>query len=202
MNTNLFEWGVAERPMVGEAQSGDLYMVKPLGDNILFAVADGLGHGPAASEAARLALKTVEESAHKPLVQVLENCDQRLRQTRGVVLTIALFNALDNSMEWVGVGNVQGVLVRSAPEGKAVAESLLLSRGILGGVLPPVRTAVLRIDSGDTLVLATDGVRQGFEDGLVMLETPEKTAEGILTRDGLNTDDALVLVATLNGRAR
>jgi hypothetical protein len=88
------------------------------------------------------------------------------------------------------------------PDEKAVMESLLLSSGIIGGKLPPVRAAALRIATGDTLVLATDGIRNGFEDGLVLSARPQLTAERILRRDGLDTDDALVLVATFQGRAR
>lgn len=202
MNSNLVEWGVAERRMAGETLSGDLHVVKPLGDSVLLAVADGLGHGAAAAEAARLALETVEACAHQPLAQVLENCNQKLHQTRGVVMTVAMLNALDNSMEWLGVGNVKGVLVRSMPGGKAVTECLLLSSGIIGGKLPPLRASALKISSGDTVVLTTDGIRQGFEDGLVLSASPQKTAESILRRDGLDTDDALVLVAKFQGRAR
>lgn len=202
MNSNLVEWGVAERRMAGETLSGDWYVVQPLGDSVLLAVADGLGHGAAAAEAARLALETVEECAHQPLTQVLEICNQKLHQTRGVVMTVAMLNALDNSMEWLGVGNVGGILVRSMPGSKAVTESLLLSSGIIGGKLPPVRAAALKISTGDTVVLTTDGIRPGFEDGLVLSANPQKTAESILRRDGLDTDDALVLVAKFQGRAR
>jgi phosphoserine phosphatase RsbX len=202
MNSELVEWGVAERRMAGQTLSGDLHLVKPLEDSVLVAVADGLGHGEAAAEAARLAIETVEEYSQRPLIQVLENCNRRLRQTRGAVMSLAVFNALDNSMEWVGVGNVEGVLVRSVPGRKPAKESLLLSSGVIGGSLPPLRAAALKIESGDTLVLATDGIRRGFEDGMVVFERPEKTAEGILARDGLYTDDALVLVAKFHGGPR
>jgi negative regulator of sigma-B (phosphoserine phosphatase) len=202
MNSILVEWGVAERRKPGETLSGDLHLVKPLENSVLVAVADGLGHGEAAAEAARLALSTVEEYSHKPLVQVLDNCSRRLRQTRGVVMSMALLNTLDNSMEWVGVGNVEGVLVRSSPDGKPARESLQLCRGVLGGQLPPVHTAALEVAPGDTLILATDGIRRGFEDGMVLHQRPEETAQGILARDGLETDDALVLVATFQGRPR
>ena len=202
MNSELVEWGVAEKRMAGETVSGDLHLVKPLEDSVLFAVADGLGHGKAAAEAARLALETVDEYSDKPLVQVLEQCSRRLHRTRGAVMTMVLLNGFDNSMEWVGVGNVEGVLVRSTPDGKSAKESLLLSSGIIGGSLPPLHAAGLKIDTGDTLVLATDGIRRGFEDGMVLYERPERTAEGILARDGLDTDDALVLVATFQGRLR
>lgn len=202
MNSNIVEWGVAGRQMPGETLSGDLHLVKPLENGVLVAVADGLGHGEPAAEAARLALNTVEEYSHKPLVQVLERCGQRLRETRGVVMSLALLNALDNSMEWLGVGNVEGLLVRSTPDGERANESLILSQGVVGVLLPPLRAATVKVDPGDVLVLATDGIRRGFEDGIILFENPGETAQGILARDGLETDDALVLVATYQGRPR
>jgi len=200
MNSNLVEWGVAESHMPGEALSGDLHLVKPLETGVMLAVADGLGHGKAAAEAARLALNAVEEYSHKPLVEVMENCSRKLRGTRGVVMSLARLNTLDNSMEWLGVGNIEGVLVRSAPDGKPARESLLLSCGFVGGPLPPLRTAVLELARGDTLVFATDGIQRGFEDSIVPFKGPQETAHAILARDGLETDDALVLVATFRGR--
>lgn len=202
MNSNLVEWGVAERRMPGETLSGDLYLVKLLETGVLLAVADGLGHGEAAAEAARLALKTVEEYSHKPLVEVMEICSRKLRGTRGVVMSLAVVNIMDNSMEWLGVGNVEGVLVRSAPDGKPARESLLLSCGVVGGQLPPLRTAVLELVRGDTLVFATDGIEPGFEGSIVPFKGPQEAAHEILARDGLETDDALVLVATFLGRPR
>jgi phosphoserine phosphatase RsbX len=202
MNSHILEWGVAERRKAGETVSGDLHLVKPFENSILVAVADGLGHGKAAAEASRLALDTVDEFSHKPLVQVVEHCSQRLRETRGAVMSLALLNALDDSMEWLGVGNVEGVLLRSAPDEKPARESLLLSRGVVGGPLPPLRPAAVKVGRGDVLVFATDGIRPGFEAGMVLFERPDDTARDILARDGLETDDALVLVATYQGRAR
>jgi len=200
MNSNLVEWGVAERQKQGESVSGDLHLVKPLETGVLLAVADGLGHGEAAKEAARLAMNVVEEHSHKSLVEILENCNRQLYGTRGVVMSLAVLNAFDNSMEWLGVGNVEGVLVRSAPDGKPGTESLLLACGVVGGQLPPLRTATLGMTSGDTLVFATDGIQRGFESNMGLIKRPQETAQHILERDGLETDDALVLVATFQGR--
>ncbi len=200
MNSNLVEWGVAERQKPGETLSGDLHLIKTLESGVLLAVADGLGHGEAAAEAARLALNAVEEYSQKPLVEIMESCNRKLHGTRGVVMSLAFLNALNNSMEWLGVGNVEGVLVRSAPDGKPARESLLLSCGVVGGQMPPLRAAALEIARGDTLVLATDGIQRGFEDSMVLLKGPQETAQDILERDGLATDDALVLVATFQGR--
>ena len=202
MNSNVVEWGVAGRQMPGETASGDLHLVKPLENGVLLAVADGLGHGESAAQAARLAMNTVEKHSHKPLIQMLEHCDEELRETRGVVMSLARLNALDNSMEWLGVGNVEGILVRSAPDGGRSNESLTLSRGVVVAFLPPLRAAAVNVDPGDTLVLATDGIRRGFEDEIIFFKDPGETAQGILARDGLKIDDALVLVAIYQGRPR
>lgn len=199
MNSNLVEWGVAERHKPGESLSGDLHLVKLLETGVLLAVADGLGHGQAAAEAARLALNVVEEYSNKPLAEIMQNCSGKLKGTRGVVMSMARLSTLDNAMEWLGVGNVEGVLVRSALDGKPARESLLLSHGVLGRQLPPLRTASLEVSRGDTLVFATDGIQRGFEDSMV-LKGPQETAQFILERDGLGTDDALVLVARFQGR--
>ena len=202
MSSNTVEWGVAATVMPGEAISGDLHLVKPTGKGTLVAVADGLGHGKQAAEAARLALDALEQCAHAPLAQAFEHCSQKLRRTRGVVMSLAFLSAFDNTMEWLGVGNVEGLLVRSPADGKRAVESLLLSQGLLGVRLPPLRASVLNVAPGDTLVFATDGIRRGFEERVSLPGAPGEIAQGILARDCLGTDDALVLVATYQGRPR
>ena len=202
MNSNIVEWGVAGTQMPGEMLSGDLHLVKPFDHGALVAVADGLGHGEPAAEAAKLALNAVEECANEPLVRVLEHCSRKLCQTRGVVMSLAFFNALDNTMEWLGVGNVEGLLMRSAVDEKRTIEFLMLSQGLVGVRLPPLRAAIVKVAPGDTLVFATDGIRRGFEEGMILHDAPGRTAQGILARNCLGTDDALVLVATYKGRPR
>jgi negative regulator of sigma-B (phosphoserine phosphatase) len=202
MNPCFVEWGVAGRQMQGETLSGDLHLVKQGENEVLIAVADGLGHGQPAAEAATLALRTVDEHSDEPLVSILEHCSRRLRSTRGVVMSVALLDVVEDSMEWLGVGNVAGVLVHSGTDGNRLQESLLPSQGVVGIQLPPLRARVVKIAPGDTIVLATDGIRPGFEDELVLFDQAEKTAQTILSRDGLETDDALVVVATYQGRPR
>jgi len=68
--------------MPGQALSGDLYLVKPLENGVLVAVADGLGHGQPAAEAASLALQAVEEDAQnlwsRPLSIASGECVKRV----------------------------------------------------------------------------------------------------------------------------
>jgi negative regulator of sigma-B (phosphoserine phosphatase) len=93
------------------------------------------------------------------------------------------------------VGAVEGVLLRAGPG----REYVLLQGGVVGLQLPPVRELVLPVAAGDTLVLATDGVRGGFAEGLTADGTPQQLADRVLARDFKGTDDALVLVARYTG---
>lgn len=201
MNSDVVEWGIAARQKQGETISGDMHLVKRADNGVLVAVADGLGHGERAAEAAELALNAAGQCMHEPLIRVFEHCHQRIRQTRGVVMSLAFLNALNNTMTWAGVGNVEGLLVRSRPDGEDSHEYLMLSAGVVGVRLPPLRVMVLKVTPGDTLIFVTDGIRRGFEEKMVLLDAPDKTAQEILARDSLGTDDALVLVATYKGRA-
>lgn len=202
MNSNIVKWAVASRQMAGETVSGDLHLVKPIEKGVLVVVADGLGHGRQAAEAARLAIDVAAQHVCEPLVRLFEHCNRRLRQTRGVVMSMASFNALDNSMTWLGVGNVDGILVRSLPSGDHIREPLVPSAGVVGVRIPLLRSAVLKVSPGDTLIFATDGIRQGFDQIMSLSLTPERTAEGILAQNCIETDDALVLVASYRGRPK
>ena len=106
----LVEWTVAIRPLGSE--SGDQYLVSRTGDGgVLVAVADGLGHGPEAASAARTAIGVLEAGHERDLGARFLRCHERLRDTRGVVLSLGLFAT--GSLTWLGVGNVDGVLLRS-----------------------------------------------------------------------------------------
>jgi hypothetical protein len=134
-------------------------------------------------------------------VSLLQRCHEALRQTRGAVLTVASINALDGTMAWVGVGSVEAVLLRADSKTGPACEYALLYSGVVGVVLPPLRGFALPVASGDTLLIATDGVRSGFAEGLRLEESPQMMADRILARNVKGTDDALVLVARYRGDA-
>jgi len=102
-------------------------------------------------------------------------------------------------MTWLGVGNVQGVLMRYDAKKGNGQESLLLRSGVVGSQLPALQATVLPIVRGDTLFFATDGVRNDFSVSLSARENPQRAADRILEQYRSGNDDALVLVARLTG---
>jgi serine/threonine protein phosphatase PrpC len=195
----LIEWGVAAQPLEGEAESGDLHVVQPFPEGVLVAAVDGLGHGPEAAAAARSAVATLAEYAREPVISLVKRCHERLIRTRGVVMSLASFNALDNTMTWLGVGNVEGLLLRADAAASPPRENVLLRGGVVGYQLPALRASILPVTRGDVLILATDGIRGGFVEDVTLNDPPQQIAEQILARRATGMDDALVLVARYLG---
>jgi negative regulator of sigma-B (phosphoserine phosphatase) len=198
----LLEVGAANATLPGELVSGDLHLVEPFPGGVLVAAVDGLGHGGEAAQAALRAVSVLEEHAAAPLTELFERCHARLARTRGVVMSLAAFADSEALMTWVGVGNVEGTLVRAQAAAAARPESILLLGGVLGHALPRLRPSTTPVNPGDTLIFATDGVHGGYLAGIDPSQPPQELADRILSDHFKGSDDALVLVARYRGGAR
>lgn len=195
------DWAVASRPIMGEVVSGDLHLVAPFPGGVLVAVIDGLGHGPEAEASARTAVEVLREAPGLPVDTLVTHCDRALRRMRGVVMSVASFDLVSSRMTWIGVGNVEGVLVRSAPVVSGTnRERLLVRGGVVGQTMGMLYPAALPVFVGDTLVFATDGIQSEFVDDLEKGESVAANANRVLVRHSRGKDDALILVARYPGR--
>jgi negative regulator of sigma-B (phosphoserine phosphatase) len=192
---SLIEWNVAQEALPGQKQSGDRCVVKTVPSGMLVAVVDGIGHGQDAAYPAELAVSALNRANGGSLISLLRSCQQQLQGTRGAVLSMALFNEADDTMTWLGVGNVEGVLIRREAYGGARQESLLLRGGVVGAPLPSIAAYVLPVAYGDMLIFATDGIQSGFADNLKINASTQEIAQNIIGRHWRKVDDALVVVA-------
>jgi serine/threonine protein phosphatase PrpC len=195
----MIEYGVAKFVLPGQGESGDHHLVCCNRNGILVAAIDGIGHGEEAANAAKAAVALLRRSADEPIISLVERCHDKLRATRGAVLSLACVDSEHGMMTWLGVGNVQGVLMRADARNGNTQESLLLRAGVVGSQLPALQATVLPIVRGDTLFFATDGVRSDFSVALSAKENPQRAADRILEQYRSGNDDALVLVARLTG---
>jgi serine phosphatase RsbU (regulator of sigma subunit) len=189
------KWGVAGRPLGGADESGDHHVVAEHSSRVLLGAVDGLGHGPEAALAARTAVEVLIHHVDQPILALMSLCHESLRKTRGAALSIASLDIAGGNLEWIGIGNVEGVLVRSGLGWQRAKEFLLPRGGVIGGRMPPLRTATLPVYSGDTLIFATDGIGNGFAAADPAGRPVDEFADEILRDYGRDVDDALVLVA-------
>ncbi len=189
------EVGVLGRPCAGELQSGDHAVCRRDGDSLLFAVIDGIGHGPLAFEAADRAAATALERHGLSPAGVLAACDAALDGTRGVVMAVVHLDDELGTLEHAAVGNVTTRL-----EGYGRTRSLAGTSSALGPRSawrrPAVTTAEL--ERGEAILLFTDGISSRATlagDPDILREHPVVIAQHVLAGFGRTTDDALVLVA-------
>lgn len=188
-------WGSASRALDPENGTGDRSLVLKLAKGVLVAVVDGLGHGAAAADAARLATETIEKFAEPDLLGVIHNCHERMRATRGATVGMVWIDTSASVLTWLGIGNVAGVLHRSRHDA-TTSPQMPQFGGIVGRRVYAGRPARVRVRIDDTLVLATDGVGRRFADEVPRAGTSEEQiAQRLIDAHANERDDALVLVA-------
>lgn len=201
------EWGVATATLPGESRSGDLHLVQEFPGGILIAVMDGLGHGVDAAAAADKAASVLTKASQESVISLMKKCHEHLFKTRGVVMTLASLRSpvtsytRDETMTWIGVGNVDARLFRASPDATPRVENILLRGGVVGYQLPSLNATMLSLTKGDLIVLATDGIGGEFSPEINHSDAPQQIADRILSRCAKETDDALVLVARYLGYA-
>jgi len=217
------EVGMAMAPMAGQFNMADKHVVLTREDCMLAAVIDGVGHGKFAEFAAVEATRTLRDAPASSLESLMALCHDRLRTTRGVVMSLACLDPHRGLLTWLGVGNVAGVLFRhrngngashhpSGGNGNRVGavpktpqgphdEYLVLRSGVVGDRLPTLHSNQLPLHRGDTLVLATDGVASDFDQEHDFHDSPQNLAERFLKKYAKGNDDALVLVISYQGGA-
>src|SRR2546428_1584912 len=191
----IVEWGVASQTLAGEVESGDKHVVRIFPHGALLAAMDGLGHGEEAAAAANMAVKFLQTSENESVISLLKRCHERLRSTRGVVISLAALNAVDETMTWIGVGNVEEILLQADPAVNPGYEYLTLRSGVVGTRLPLLHAAIIPVKRGDTLIFATDGIRTEFAQRLVRRAAPQQMADGILAQYANVPADAPVMIA-------
>src|SRR5258708_12202304 len=108
-------------------------------------------------------------------------------------MSLAVLNTENAMLTWIGVGNVEGTLLRG--NAGLPSDKLLLRNGVVGIHLPILRAGELAIQSGDILTMATDGVTAAGPQRVSMDDRIESMADGILANACKGTAAALALVA-------
>ena len=198
--TAVLEWSYASRPLPGEATSGDAHVVLPRSGGALAAVVDGLGHGEEATIAARAAIEAIGRQAGAGLGAIVQEAHAALRATRGVAGTLVTFDAREQTLAAIGIGNVECVILRANPRLTPSRDSVLLRCGVIGYQLPALQESVFPLAIDDVVVFATDGVREDFGDLLNVADPLALNVERVITQKFRGTDDGLVLACKYVGR--
>ena len=143
---------------------------------------------------AALDLKIETGFATLPLPGEVESGDLSLVKRVGKGTLIAVVDGLGHGQEAASSAHAAiAALERYARE--PLADLVRPTAGFVGAEQPHPTSRVVPLTPGDTVVLFSDGIRDGFADSLTLPDTPQSIADFIITRHVKGTDDALVLVA-------
>jgi len=197
MSDAIIESAAAFYTLPGQDECGDRQAVVSKGHSAVAAVIDGIGHGAEAAEAAERAVAMVRGGLDGgDLIEMLKRCHTSLTGSRGAVMNLASFDQKQGTLTWLGIGNVEGrLLLRNKDKDSGyVRQHLLLRPGVVGQRLPSLQVAVNRVQPGDLVIFATDGVAPDFADHIKIDSPVSEIANGIISRYCKKTDDALALV--------
>ena len=191
--------GAVNLPKPGEEACGDAWCRRAHAGGFKLMVADGLGHGPSAAEAAHAAVRVfLAEQAGTPS-WILERMHAALRPTRGAAVSVAEIDLDRRQVVYAGIGNVASVLVGE----DGATRRMVSHNGTVGHVAKRVQEFTYPFEGVPLIVLCSDGLGTSWRldtyPGLA-IRHPTLIA-GVLYRDfNRARDDATVLVA--RGEAR
>jgi anti-sigma regulatory factor (Ser/Thr protein kinase) len=145
--------GAVSVPISGETQCGDAWGANFAKDRSIYIVADGLGHGPSAAEAAREALRVFHEAPHLPPVRILTDAHLALAKTRGAAVSIAEILHDKGVLNFAGVGNVAGFIY---DQGKT--RSMVSMNGTLGHSVGRIQHFSYPWQKTSGLIMHSDGL--------------------------------------------
>ena len=106
-----FSIGGISVPMPGEELCGDAWSSDIGRQRAALILADGLGHGLLASEAAEAAILAFARQPTRQPSAILEDVHLALRPTRGAAVGICAIALDGNALQFAGLGNIAGAVV-------------------------------------------------------------------------------------------
>ena len=179
-------------PYPGEQICGDAWAYHNSPERTLTMIADGLGHGLGAAEAAREAVATFHARINATPDEILSYVHDALRKTRGAVAAVAEIRPRDRRLTFAGVGNVAAVLLSPAK-----SQSLVSHNGTLGSIAKRIQAFHLEWKPDSILILHSDGLqtRWDLSNYAGLLSRHPAIIGGTLLRDfRRQRDDASVVV--------
>ncbi|MEA3639246.1 MAG: SpoIIE family protein phosphatase [Lamprobacter sp.] len=156
MSSLVANLGLALRAMPGESVCGDQIGVWPQAEHRLqLALADGLGHGQGAHQAACNVMRLLDDLQPLAISSRFQYCDEGLLHSRGVALAMADIDLQAHCLTHAAVGNIRSLLLR---HGKV--RRLGAARGIVGAGYRDLYPEQHDFQPGDWLVMFSDGINE------------------------------------------
>ena len=180
----------------GEDICGDGWTVLQGRGRLVVFVVDGLGHGPEAAAAARIAIESVERNAQRNAAEIIDAVHGALRPTRGAAGAVALLQPESELCVYCGIGNIAASI-----RGAGASRSMVSHNGTLGHQVRKVQEFQYPFPKGSLLIMHSDGIATHWD--LAAYPGIESRHPGLVSaalyRDHNRGRDDLTVLALRNG---
>ena len=180
-------------PMFGEVVCGDAVCIRAYGDGWTVFVADGLGHGPLAAQAANEAVRVFHAVETAAPTEILIAVHEGIRHTRGAAIAVCRYLPNKSRVRYAGVGNIEGRIVTGTETKRMVSHA-----GTAGLALRRTQEFEYPFHPDSVLVMHSDGLTTSWSTsampGLFGVH-PTLVAATLYGQFKRGRDDASVVVA-------
>ncbi|KAF1007860.1 MAG: Serine/threonine-protein kinase RsbT [Luteibacter sp.] len=192
-------FGATQQLLADEPVCGDGWAFALCAQGAAALVVDGLGHGPAAHEAASACAMAFMEAPCDEPVETMGRLGAAMSSTRGGAVALARYDAQADRLRFTGIGNVSASL--QSFEG---SRGLASHPGIVGGPTRRAQAFDFPEAGGKLLLMHSDGLqsRWSLRDYPGLLTRHPAVITALLYRDfSRGRDDVTVFAIALEGRA-
>jgi len=175
----------------GEIVSGDAWDIRLHAGKAAVVVADGLGHGPSAADAAAEMLRLFAAAQGSPAA-ILERAHPLMRGTRGAAVAIAELDPAAGTVTYAGAGNIAGRMISGVED-----RSMMSQHGTLGVQIRKLQDVAYAWSDHAVVVLHSDGLATRWslaEVGGILQCDPAVIAGWLLRDHTRGHDDVTVVV--------
>jgi anti-sigma regulatory factor (Ser/Thr protein kinase) len=176
----------------GEGTCGDGWAMTRHASGAVIVLADGLGHGPEAAEAAQEAIRIFRKHTKEAPAAILRVAHDALRSTRGAAVAIADVDCDNGMVTFSGVGNIAGAVLA------ADRRNMVSQNGTLGHTVRTISEFTYAWVPDALVILNSDGLQSQWSLNAYPGIAPKDASliAAILYRDfNRGRDDTTVVVA-------
>jgi len=188
-------FGVRCVPMKGESVAGDGWHASWSEAQLSLAVVDGLGHGPAAHDAAQAGIGAIARDPSSDPATAIARMHAAMTGTRGGAAAVARYDGQSGRLTYAGIGNIAASLIDLAG-----SRGLASHAGIVGAQFRKTQAFDFPDSRNKLLIMHSDGLQSRWTlqayPGLVQRH-PSIIAAVLLRDFDRGRDDTTVVVARL-----
>jgi anti-sigma regulatory factor (Ser/Thr protein kinase) len=189
-----YEVGAVHVAMTGEPVCGDDWAWRLRDTRLSIFIADGLGHGLLAHEAATTATRVFAAGHELQPGRLVEDVHAALRPTRGAAVASLSVDIERRTAAYAGLGNISGIVLHAT----GARHSMVSHNGTAGHTAARIQEFHYPVPSGAIVIMFSDGLATQWDlkayPGL--LQRSASVIAGVLYRDfSRRRDDVTVVVA-------